>query len=406
MLDKLPLEITLNIIKNLESSNNNDSDNIFYKMDFEEILLLKQINKYFFNIINNLSNSWIPIPEKSLGINLKIKSSDKLFENTETKIKIKKERSEKLELFCKKKTSIKTFKWLFDNNINLSLHNIKTLIINNRIDVIKKGFFYKDFLDLMFNKFYIDNTTNNDIFSIKENMNPIIIAAEYNRLDIIKLLLESSSHGNPFINMIPSLVSISIKYTNKSLFSYLINKFPDKVSRELENSISLIILRFQKSEDIIFHLLQNKRIEINRRIISASISKNYFDLFVYCFNNYKNEVINNNQDYIIKSIEVNSVKILNYLLDNNSNINKHIFSSILFKKKKNDKLFIENIIKNHLYLIPNEKSFIRLSVNCGVDIKLLKILIENGYYFNEEDIIDSINNKNIELAKIMINSID
>ena len=45
-------------------------------------------------------------------------------------------------------------------------------------------------------------------------MNPIIISAEYNRLEIIKLLLESSNHEVIFEY---DSVFRSIKYTNKTL---------------------------------------------------------------------------------------------------------------------------------------------------------------------------------------------
>lgn len=403
MFHILPEEILVNIIKSLEYNEYDLKENIFFQMDFNEILRLKIINRQFRDIISSFENSWVLIPIKN-NCDLKTPHYNKLLKDTSTIIKIKKERSERLEELCKKNTSTETFKWLIKNNIFFSLSNIKTLIINNRIDVIKCCFFYKDFLDLLFNRFYIDNTKNTDIFMITENMNPIIIAAEYNRLDIIKLLLECSNHGNPFLNVLPSLLDISIKYTNKQLLSYLINQFPDKIENELETSITSILFRFQKSEDIMFHLLQNKRIEITRKIIIGSISKNYYDLFVYCYNNYKNEVINNNQDYIIKCVEVNSTKILNFLLDNGSNINPSIFSNVIFKKRKNDKSFIENIIKNHQRLVSKEKPLIRLSIDTGIENDLLIMLINQGYTYNEEDIINSINNKNIELSKHMINN--
>ena len=83
---------------------------------------------------------------------------------------------------------------------------------------------------------------------------------------------------------------------------------------------------------------------------------------------------------------------------------KTIFSNVFFKKKKNNKSFIENIIKNHQCLISKEKPLIRLSIENGIENELLIMLINNGYTYNEEDIINSINNKNIELSKHMINN--
>lgn len=407
MFDTFPDEIILNIIKNLERNTFN-SDNyycFFFEMDFNEVLLLKKVNKILRDIINGLERSWILIPDKNTLSNIKVGQSELLFENASQLIKIKKDRSERLEQLCKKGTSTETFKWLMKNNIFFSLSNIKTLIINNRIDVIKAGFFYKEFLDILFNRFYIDNTKNTDIFTITENMNPIIIAVEYNRLDIIKLLLESSTHGNPFLNMVPTLFEMAIKYTNKTLLSYLIDKYPEKLQKDLENSISTILFRFQKVEDIIFHLLQNKKVQITRKIIIGAISKNYNDLFIYCYNNYINDVRNNNQDYILKCIEVNSVNALNYLLENGSNINPTVFSQYLFKKKKNNKLFIENLIKNHQRLIPKENPFIRLAIENEINNDFIVLLVNNGYSYNEEDIINALNNKNIELTKCLVNNL-
>ena len=46
-----------------------------------------------------------------------------------------------------------------DNNIHFSLRNISELIKKDRIDVILAGFHYKDFLDIMFNRFYFAVTT-------------------------------------------------------------------------------------------------------------------------------------------------------------------------------------------------------------------------------------------------------
>ena len=221
MIDQFPDDIIRYIIKHLEN-NHIEGVAIFFEMDFQQILILKKINRYFNQIISQLQNSWLLIPNKYLSNNVNINDSHNLLQNTSHLINIKKERSEKLDSLCKKKTSLSTFTWLMDNNIFFSLSNIKTLIMNGRIDVIKKGFYYKEFLDLIFNRFYIDPTKSNEIFSITENINPIVVAIEYNQLNIVKLLLESSSHGNPFLNMIPSLLDLSIKYINKTILSYLI----------------------------------------------------------------------------------------------------------------------------------------------------------------------------------------
>ena len=222
MLDLVPNDILFNIIKKLESNDTiyyNEEIFTFYEIGVITILNLKRINKYFYSFINSLRGSWKKIPTKGF-IENKI---------DEKSLSISKKRSSEIDILCKKKTSVKTFKWLMENNIFFSLGNIKNLIIYNRIDVIKCGFFYKEVLDILFNRFYIDNTKHNEIFSISENINPITVASEYGRLNIIQLLLEVSTHGNPFLYYIPSILDLSIKYNYKSILSYVLINHYSKV---------------------------------------------------------------------------------------------------------------------------------------------------------------------------------
>ena len=185
-----------------------------------------------------------------------------------------------MDIVCKKNTSVQSYEWLMKNNLFLSLPNIKSLIIYNRIDIIKAGFFYKEFLDVLFNRFYIDDTKYNEIFSITETINPVIIAAKFKRLEIIKLLLELNNHGNPFRNMIPSLLDIAIKYSNKSLISYIILNFFDNIKSILPSRLMSIFHRINKSEDIFFYLLQTNKIEINNKLLIGSIKK---DTMIYSY---------------------------------------------------------------------------------------------------------------------------
>ena len=145
MLDLVPNDILFNIIKKLESNDTiyyNEEIFTFYEIGVITILNLKRINKYFYSFINSLRGSWKKIPTKGF-IENKI---------DEKSLSISKKRSSEIDILCKKKTSVKTFKWLMENNIFFSLGNIKNLIIYNRIDVIKCGFFYKEVLDILFNR--------------------------------------------------------------------------------------------------------------------------------------------------------------------------------------------------------------------------------------------------------------
>ena len=380
MLDNLPDELLRVIIGNLEDNNIHG----FLEMEIQTILDLKQINRFLKSFIENLQGLWTIIPE-----------------NKESLIVIKRKRTEDIDRICRKKVPVTTIEWLMKNNLFLSLPNIKSLIIYNRIDIIKAGFFYKEFLDVLFNRFYIDDTKYNEIFSITETINPVIIAAKFKRLEIIKLLLELNNHGNPFRNMIPSLLDIAIKYSNKSLISYIILNFFDNIKSILPSRLMSIFHRINKSEDIFFYLLQTNKIEINNKLLIGSIKKGYYDLFIYCFNN---ESYNGySQDLIVKSIDNNSIKILNYILEcTNISICPYIFSDTIFSKNKNNKDFIENIIDHHLNLIPKNYPLIQMSIDMQINNERIVSLITKDYVFNKENIIQSINT-NFQLAKVMVN---
>ena len=69
---------------------------------------------------------------------------------------------------CRKNTSVQSYEWLMKNNIHFSLNNLRSLIIANRSDVIRRGFYYKQFLDVLFNRFYIQTSATSNIFSFIE----------------------------------------------------------------------------------------------------------------------------------------------------------------------------------------------------------------------------------------------
>ncbi len=403
MLDQLPPEILLNIIHKLDNNNTEETFQ-FLELKICTLLELKKVNRNFYSVIDTLKESWIIIPDKNISDTINESKCDEVIQRTKELITIKKRRNMDIDNLCKKRTSIKTFRWLMDNNIFFSLTNIKTLIVNDRIDVIRLGFFYKEFLDILFDRFYIDYTKGTEIFSITENINPLIVSAENKRLNIIKLLLETSTIGNPFLEQIPSLLDMSIKYNYKALLSYLVVYHYEKVSSYLNpRMISSIIHRIEKSEDILFYLIQTNKIMVDSKIISDLIIKDYNDLFIYCIKLYPEELNNNYKEYIIQSINVDSIVILNHLMiEYGLRIGKNLFSDLFFRKKNYKVKSIENIIENYLYLIKKECPIIRLCIDYSVGNRYIYRLIDEGYSYTNEELHDVLNNDNIELLKYFV----
>ena len=118
------------------------------------------------------------------------------------------------------------FKWLFNNNIQLSINNINNLIIHKRCDILILLIKYDDLNNILFNRFNLFNYKNEmDILSLSKSDNPLIIAGmnfdkKESNLDVIKILLDHKIKGNPYVNQIPGLFEICVKYNNIIIIKY------------------------------------------------------------------------------------------------------------------------------------------------------------------------------------------
>ena len=169
MFNKLPDKINKKIIYNCKE--------IINPINFYN---LKYINKDFNKIINNF---------KYLYSNYKDEDFKKI--------------NDDLNLLCCKKTSIKTFQWLFNNQIFLKLNHINNLIINNRLDIIKLCNLYARQNDILFNRFYL--------YSINEDylQNPIYISTQVNNYEILNFLIIKNQ--NNLDDILIFLFDISLK---------------------------------------------------------------------------------------------------------------------------------------------------------------------------------------------------
>ena len=283
MLNILPREILIEILNKLE--NVMDDKYLFVNVDIDFVLSLRLINIEFNRLITSLKKSWKYIPYKSYSIDY----NPVLFTNIDKKyINICKKRSIEVNRFCSyKNTPITTFRWLMDNNIVFSLTNICEIIRSNRIDVIRIGFHYGDFLNMLFNRFYMNtemSTSTNDYLLSNGNysLNPIIIAAENNNINIIKVLLECSI-ANPFYKEIPRIFDISIKCCYKDLLKYIVTFQYSYIESIIENKVSKILNRVDNCEDLFFYLLLNDKIKVTYRLLEGCIIKGYNELFKYAY---------------------------------------------------------------------------------------------------------------------------
>jgi hypothetical protein len=396
MIDTLPEDVITLILNNLEKSNplNDSTDLSYLKMDINFILSLRNINKYFKNYIETKKNIWFEIlRDNRNGCFNTLITEDNC-------VKILDNRSKEIDDLCLKNTPLHVFQWLFENNIHLSIKNIHNLIIKNRVDVFNKGLQYREFLKIIFNRFHL--CSNNDILSLSKNINPMSTAVRYDRVNIIKLLLEKSKHGNPYLDQIESIFEESIKYLKTGTLNYLLVNYYHKLKEVINRKFNTIILRFSNIEDTLFYIVVNQKVQITRENMKSLISKNYIELFKYCYE--KNIRGKNNSDLLLKCVESNSFVIFDYLMENGSYINPSEFSSVFLSKKKHNIIFLNMILDKYVDLLPLNTNIISLSIKNKVDFERIQKLINNNYHYDEKDIIIILEDKNIKLAKLMINA--
>lgn len=383
MIDNLPEDVINLILNNLEDKNHITKNISYFRMNVNYILSLRNINKFFKEYIEKQKNLWCVLPsDKIIDINV-----------------IHDKRSTEIDTLCLKNTPVSTFIWLFENNLHLSIKNIQNLIIKNRVDVVRQGLHYSEFLKLLFNRFHL--CSNNDILSLSNNVNPMSAAVRHDRVEIVRILLESGNHGNPYLNQINSVFEESIKYVKTGTLNYLLVNYYDKLKETVNRKFNTIILRFSNIEDILFYITINQKAQITRENMKSLISKNYIDLFKYCYEKHIHG--KNNSDLLLKCVESNSFVIFDYLMSNGSYINPSEFSTVFLSKKKHHIIFLNMILDNYIDLLPVNTNIISVSIKNKVDFGRIEKLINNNYHYDEKDIINVLEQKDIKLAKLMIN---
>lgn len=399
MITSLPDDITNNIIK--INSGLSDGYHPYMEIDIREIIKLRNVNKYFRKIVDDINNLWDfkgnmkGLPEiyyNRVYKNKTLKWSDYKYNSC---LSI----DEQITELCKKGTSRESIGWLFKNNIYLSLKNIKYLIINNRVDILEDSLKYKENRDIIFNRFHFAQVLDNkdDILSGKECLHPLIVAGNNGKIEIIELLIRVNG---AFIIEIPTLLECSIKYNHEILLSYLATNYYEILSEHIQNKLSQIINRVDNCEGVMFYLLNKKNYSINQRVLTGCISKGYTELFIYCYNRINIKI--NPIELISSCIHYNNVDILNFIIRKAGVIISPEKFSLYFNKKRTyTRDFISNIVNYHKGYIKEQSNLIYLSIKYEIHNLLIKNLIFHNYHFNNDDIILAINMKNYDLVEYM-----
>tara|TARA_Y100000389_G_scaffold60900_1_gene57041 strand:- start:87 stop:1214 length:1128 start_codon:yes stop_codon:yes gene_type:complete len=358
---------------------------IIQKIDIDPISIynLRNINQQFKETIENFS-CLVDISEYNIN-----KTSQKITE------------------LCKKQTHLNTFKWLSKNKLFLDLSHINTLIVNNRVDVIRLCFFQKEHLNILFNRFYypIIEQKQSDIFSITKSNNPLIMAAIHNRVSIVKLLIEICNHGNHYRKHINYLLDISIKYCHRNLLCYLIKNQYKVIFEDLQRKIYSIINRFDNCEDIFFYLVVTKKINITEKLLCGMIIKKYNELFIHCYPLIQRATEPNHHEYLKYCIFHSNKEIFTYLLTIiiiDDDFKRYITNSLLQKKNAITKDFLTFLLREKLSVLEKHPNIIYICIQHKLENQDIMTLVNQGFPYDLDDIQVTLDQKNIPLLKYLV----
>ena len=310
---------------------------------------------------------------------------------------------------CRRNTSLKTFDWLFRNDIMFTLNNVKHLIINNRIDVLQHGLKYHHFLELLFNRFYMNVDTQNDIFSIGESLNPLMVAAENNHIAIVRLLIERNGISNPYTRLIPQLFEISIKYNHKNLLNYLICNHIERVEKKISDKLLSIIYRIENCEDILFNLVLNRKVKIESKHLQALVAKHYNQLFKYIYHHmgWINSSITFKMNLLSGCLSSNNIDGFTFIFDQlKDTISRKEVVKLLFDNKYgnfyNGKTeIIYHVVNNYLNYIDKDSLLLSTCIMNDIGETTVIQLVDNGYCFNDEDMKVVLEHRRFKLLEKM-----
>jgi hypothetical protein len=317
--------------------------------------------------------------------------------------------SEELDELCRRYTSLKTFDWYFKNDITFTLKNVKRIIINNRGDVLQHGLKYPHFLELLFNRFYMNVDSQNDIFSIVESLNPLIVAAENNHIFIVKLLIEKNEISNPYIRLIPELLEISIKYNHKNLLNYLICNHIELVEKKISDKLISIIYRIENCEDILFHLVVNNRVKIESKHLQGLVTKHYNQLFKYIYNHmgWIQTSITFKMNLLSGCLSSNNIDGFTILFEEIKDlITRKEIAKLLFGNRNEDFYngkteIIYHLVNNYLNYIDNDSGLLRNCIMNDIEENTMVQLVGDGFHFKEEDMKVVLENNQFRLLEKM-----
>jgi hypothetical protein len=152
-----------------------------------------------------------------------------------------------------KNGNVKIFNWLYQNNIKLKNIDVIHLIKNNRLDVLEESLKYKMNINVLFNRFYLTNTCDDDkdddikkcnnfnLFDlVKTNASFLLYSTECGYLDICKFFIDNPKY-KMYKKQIPKMLDVCIENNKSDIIIYILKNHIDMIdNKRLNNCLKIL----------------------------------------------------------------------------------------------------------------------------------------------------------------------
>lgn len=156
--------------------------------------------------------------------------------------------------------NIDIFKWLCSNKYTIDYSDILLTIEYNRLDILNLLMNYKCYHKTIFNRFYLTDTNFVDNFTIFDlavySKSFITHSIDHNNIEIFKFFIENKEY-KMYYNQIPKIFNIICLKGNEIFLKYLLNNYSNIIDKSIiEINIKKIInninnLSINKKENIL-----------------------------------------------------------------------------------------------------------------------------------------------------------
>ena len=338
-------------------------DNILFN-EPHKIYNLRKINKKFKYVIDNVENNY---KDKSYNkTNISNIFNHLVYTNIDW--------------------NIKTFQWLFKNNVYLTFNNFSNIVRYNRLDVLKESVKYKENKDILFDTEKYNILTFGDHSRLVKEKSPLIIAGKNNYIDVINFLLESHNLKNPYVRQIDTLIDTLINDNNVDMIKYMFDNYYDKIIGKKLTGLK-VLKGLINSEDLILHFIKEDKVNINNDFIITSLYKSYINVCLLSYDLFEGNLLipnehvrlimeNTNEKLLSKFVSKYPI-YFNYVLD-------------FLKKSYTTKEVFMFVFNNYLKWIDVDYPIIEIYLNYDGDYLTIKQLVDYNYLVTKGAIMKSL----------------